>query len=139
MNWAAYGEWTNAEQFRRRMKALKSGGGIVLGDDEVPDCTTTSGLGSGGEEAFHLVDSSCNMEELVEYKKLVDAALKEAQVRLEERIKSRDASAMEDVIARGQMRDRTNLLLASEGQLQVLLDQLAEKEATPTTDGDGGS
>lgn len=139
MNWAAYGEWTNAEQLRRRVKALKGGGGTVLGDDEVPDCTTASGLLSGGEEAFHLVDSSCNMEELVEYKNLVDAALKEAQVRLEERIKSRDASAMKDVIARGQMRDRTNLLLGSEGQLQILLDQLAEKEATPTTDGNGGS
>ena len=79
------------------------------------------------------------MGEVIEYKNLVDAALKEAHVRLEKQIKSRDASAVKDVITQGQMQDRTNLLLESKDQLLNLLDKLAEKEATPTTDGDGGS
>ena len=66
---------------------------------------------SAGENPFCCMETSFNMEELVEYKDLVDVALKDAQVVLDHCIKSKDALAMADVLAQGHMQDRTNLSL----------------------------
>lgn len=119
LNWAAYGEWTNGDQWRRRQKGPKGGDGGECEGFRVDERVGVSG------EALCFVDLHSGMEDIEAYKEHVDELLKESEVSLQKKLKERDEISFLDVVAQKQAADRATLVEEADCKLQNLVGLLA--------------
>ncbi|KAG0593591.1 hypothetical protein M758_UG001500 [Ceratodon purpureus] len=93
MNWAAYGEWTNTEEYRRKHKGVS---GLSCISDQREDAV----LEAEGAQAMPWGVEGVT-QEMLEYKDHIEGMLKDTEVALQDLVKARDAKAMADVLQKG--------------------------------------
>ena len=94
MNWAAYGEWTNNEQFRRQLRGRRT---QIKGN--VENALQEEGFVGDGDVGFGVGEIEVPTDDLQEYKEHVEQLFKDAWLQLNTKKARQDALAVADIVA----------------------------------------